>query len=145
MFIEKSPRESKRNVIDHEFYAALCDGNIEKMQEVIYRMLEKKKAKVMLRDIEVFFYDFLHIHVLLYSKIALLHGYDLEIDHVNAPKELINNTPLESYPEPYDFMEKFRFDFTREEWEDWIEENKGKKIEKQSMTWAERKKMLEYS
>lgn len=115
-FIEKFPRMYKKRVIDHEFYIALCDGDIEKMRKVIYRMLEKKTAKVMLYDTEVFFSNFLHIQVLLFTKIALLHGYDLGIDHVNAPKELIDNTPLEEYPEPYDFMKKFRFDFTVADW-----------------------------
>lgn len=127
VFVEKFPKSEKKRVIDHEFYIALCDGNIEEMRKVIYRMLEKKTARKMMWDVEVFFNDFLHIHVLLYSKIALLHGYDLGIDHIKAPKELIYNTPLESYPEPYDFMEGFRFDFTEEEWKKWIEENKGQK------------------
>ena len=127
VFVEKFPKSEKKRVIDHEFYIALCDGNIEEMRKVIYRMLEKKTARKMMWDVEVFFNDFLHIHVLLYSKIALLHGYDLGIDHIKAPKELIYNTPLESEPEPYDFMEGFRFDFTEEEWKKWIEENKGQK------------------
>lgn len=127
VFVEKFPKSEKKRVIDHEFYIALCDGNIEEMRKVIYRMLEKKTARKMMWDVEVFFNDFLHIHVLLYSKIALLHGYDLGIDHIKAPKELIDNTPLESYPEPYDFMEGFRFDFTEEDWKKWIEENKSLK------------------
>ena len=127
-FIEKSPKENKKRIIDHEFYIALCNGNIEEMKEVIYRMLEKKMAKIMLYDTEIFFSDFLHIQVLLFTKIALLHGYDLGIDHINAPKELIDNTPLKEYPEPYEFMNRFRFDFTIEEWKKWIEDNKSRGV-----------------
>ena len=125
-FIEKSPKTHKKRIIDHEFYIALCDGNIEEMQKIIYRMLEKKTAKVMLYDIEVFFSDFLHIQALLFSKIALLHGYNLEIDHVNAPKELIDNTPLAEYPEPYEFMKKFRFDFTIADWSRYLINTKSR-------------------
>ena len=127
-FIEKSPKENKKRIIDHEFYIALCNGNIEEMKKVIYRMLEKKMAKIMLYDTEIFFSDFLHIQVLLFTKIALLHGYDLGIDHINAPKELIDNTPLKEYPEPYEFMNRFRFDFTIEEWKKWIEDNKSRGV-----------------
>ena len=130
-FIEKSPKTHKKRIIDHEFYIALCDGNIEEMQKIIYRMLEKKTAKVMLYDIEVFFSDFLHIQALLFSKIALLHGYNLEIDHVNAHKELIDNTPLAEYPEPYEFMKKFRFDFTIADWSRYLinTKSRGRRIE----------------
>ena len=127
-FIEKCPKAFKKHIIDHEFYIALCNRNIEEMKEVIYRMLEKKIAKIMLNGTDVFFKDFLHIQVLLFTKIALLHRYDLGINHINAPKELIDNTPLKEYPEPYEFMNRFRFDFTIEEWKKWIEDNKSRGV-----------------
>ena len=54
------------------------------------------------------------------SKIALYHGIDLEIDHEVAPKELIDNTPLESYEDPYDFMKDFDLaTVTPKEWKEW--------------------------
>ena len=69
-------------------------------------------------------YDFyLHILVIIYAKIALMNGVDLGIDNEVAPKELIDNTPLESYEEPYEFMKKFDLaTFGKKEWQEWIDE-----------------------
>ena len=54
----------------------------------------------MLYDMENYFDFYLQIFALIYLKIALYHGIDLGIDSDIAPKELIDNTPADSYPEP---------------------------------------------
>ena len=69
-------------------------------------------------------FDFyLQIYALIYAKIALYHGIDLEVDSDIAPKELIDNTPAKEYPEPYEFMKKFDLKtIIPEEWKAWIYE-----------------------
>lgn len=54
----------------------------------------------------------------MYGKIASIHGYDLEIDHELAPKELIKYDPLpdEEYEDPYDFMKEFDYNAPQSEW-----------------------------
>ena len=53
---------------------------------------------------------FLNVIVLTYAKIATLKGFDLNIDHPTAPKELIVYAPLKEYKDPYDFMQDYSFD-----------------------------------
>lgn len=91
------------------------------MKESINSMLDIKIARKMLYDMENYFDFYLQIFALIYLKIALYHGIDLGIDSDIAPKELIDNTPADSYPEPYDFMKDFDFKvITAEEWKNWI-------------------------
>ena len=72
---------------------------------------------------DLYFDFYLQIYVLIYAKIALYHGIDLEVDSDIAPKELIDNTPAKEYPEPYEFMKKFDLKtITPEEWKAWIYE-----------------------
>ena len=61
----------------------------------------------MVYDVDLYFDFYLQIYALIYAKIALYHGIDLEVDSDIAPKELIDNTPAKEYPEPYEFMKKF--------------------------------------
>lgn len=113
--------EYKYKEYDFEFLLALANKDIEVMKEKINKMLEVKVAKTVLNDISVFFDFYLHLYVIIYVKIALYNGIDLEIDDEIAPKELIDNTPLLEYPEPFDFMREFDFSkITLEEWREWI-------------------------
>ena len=111
----------KYTYLEFEFLKALAKKDIDKMKESINSMLDIKIARKMLYDMENYFDFYLQIFALIYLKIALHHGIDLGIDSNIAPKELIDNTPADSYPEPYDFMKDFDFKtITAEGWKAWI-------------------------
>ena len=116
-------RKDKYYYLQFEFLKALAEKNIEKMKESINTMLDLKVARKMVYDKDLYFDFYLQIYALIYAKIALYHGIDLEVDSDIAPKELIDNTPAKEYPEPYEFMKKFDFKtITAEEWKAWIYE-----------------------
>lgn len=108
---------------DFMFFEALVNKNTEKMKRAIHKLLEPKIAKKILFDTDINYSFYLNIYVLMYSKIALSHGIDLGINDKTAPKNLIDNTSLQSYEEPYDFMKKIDLvTLTPEKWTEWTED-----------------------
>ena len=107
---EKKARSDLKRIPDHEFYVALADKNIKGMQEALDKLLELKFAKRAAKDTLLHFDFYLQPQVLMYAKIAAIHGFDLGIDSPIAPKELIDINPLAEYKIPYDFMKSFDFD-----------------------------------
>ena len=96
--------KDKYYYLQFEFLKALAEKNVEKMKESINTMLDLKVARTMVYNMDLYFDFYLQIYALIYAKIALYHGIDLEVDSDIAPKELIDNTPVKEYPEPYEFM-----------------------------------------
>ena len=110
----------KYGELHYEFLSALADKDIDGMKKAIDGMMEQKVARKFSNDNNPNYEFYLHVYVIIYAKIALYHGIDLEIDHEVAPKELIDNTPLESYEDPYDFMKDFDLaTVTPKEWKEW--------------------------
>lgn len=123
MFINEPNRKRYKNYIpDHEFYIALCNADIIKMEEALNKLLIKRIAKQRMNDLNVWFDFYLQMDVLVYAKIASIHGYDLNIDSPIAPKELIKYEPLEHYEDPYDFMKEFDYS----DHQGWIDSYKEK-------------------
>ena len=110
----------KYGELHYEFLGALADKDIDGMKKAINGMMKQKVARKFSNDNNPNYEFYLHVYVIIYAKIALYHGIDLEIDHEVAPKELIDNTPLESYEDPYDFMKDFDLaTVTPKEWKEW--------------------------
>lgn len=121
-YLEKPLKDSyyKYGELHYEFLSALADKNIDEMKKAIDGMMEQKVARKFSNDNNPNYEFYLHVYVIIYAKIALYHGIDLEIDNEVAPKELIDNTPLESYEDPYDFMKDFDLaTVTPKEWKEW--------------------------
>ena len=121
-YLEKPLKDSyyKYGELHYEFLSALADKNIDGMKKAINGMMEQKVARKFSNDNNPNYEFYLHIYVIIYAKIALYHGIDLEIDHEVAPKELIDITPLEKYEDPYDFMKDFDLaTVTPKEWKEW--------------------------
>ena len=121
-YLEKPLKDSyyKYGELHYEFLGALADKNIDGMKKAINGMMEQKVARKFSNDNNPNYEFYLHVYVIIYAKIALYHGIDLEIDHEVTPKELIDNTPLESYEDPYDFMKDFDLaTVTPKEWKEW--------------------------
>ena len=137
---EKKARRDLKRIPDHEFYVALADKNIKGMQEVLDKLLELKLAKRAAKDTLLHFDFYLQPQVLMYAKIAAIHGFDLGIDSPIAPKELIDINPLAEYKIPYNFMKSFYFDVPHQVWVNYVkqrmEEAKQKKVKNKKGFWA---------
>ena len=137
---EKKARSDLKRIPDHEFYVALADKNIKGMKEALDKLLELKFAKRAAKDTLLHFDFYLQPQVLMYAKIAAIHGFDLGIDSPIAPKELIDINPLAEYKIPYDFMKSFDFDAPHQVWVNYVkqrmEEEKQKKVENKKGFWA---------
>ena len=137
---EKKARSDLKRIPDHEFYVALADKNIKGMKEALDKLLELKLAKRAAKDTLLHFDFYLQPQVLMYAKIAAIHGFDLGIDSPIAPKELIDINPLAEYKIPYDFMKSFDFDAPHQVWVNYVkqrmEEEKQKKVENKKGFWA---------
>ena len=137
---EKKARSDLKRIPDHEFYVALADKNIKGMQEALDKLLELKLAKRAAKGTLLHFDFYLQPQVLMYAKIAAIHGFDLGIDSPIAPKELIDINPLAEYKIPYDFMKLFDFDALHQVWVNYVkqrmEEAKQKKVENKKGFWA---------
>ena len=121
-YLEKPLKDSyyKYGELHYEFLGALADKDIDGMKKAINGMMEQKVARKFSNDNNPNYEFYLHVYVIIYAKIALYHGIDLEIDHEVAPKELIDITSLEKYEDPYDFMKDFDLaTVTPKEWKEW--------------------------
>ena len=121
-YLEKPLKDSyyKYGELHYEFLKALADKDIDGMKKAINGMMEQKVARKFSNDNNPNYEFYLHVYVIIYAKIALYHGIDLEIDNEVAPKELIDITPLEKYKDPYDFMKDFDLaTVTPKEWKEW--------------------------
>ena len=121
-YLEKTLKDSyyKYGELHYEFLKALADKNIDGMKKAINGMMEQKVARKFSNDCNPDYEFYLHVYVIIYAKIALHHGIDLEIDDEVAPKDLIDITPLEKYEDPYDFMKDFDLaTVTPKEWKEW--------------------------
>ena len=137
---EKKARSDLKRIPDHEFYVALADKNIKGMQEALDKLLELKLAKRAAKGTLLHFDFHLQPQVLMYAKIAAIHGFDLGIDSPIAPKELIDINPLAEYKISYDFMKSFDFDAPHQVWVNYVkqrmEEAKQKKVKNKKGFWA---------
>ena len=113
---EKKDKLDIKRIPDHEFYIALCDKDVKAMQTALTKILEPKLAKKAAYDGNNWFDFYLQMQVILYAKIAAIHGYDLDINSPITPKELIEFKPLPSYSEPYNFMTEFDYKQPQQDW-----------------------------
>ena len=119
---EKLPKSEQKRIPDHEFYLALCNQDKIGMEAALNKLLEPKMAKKATYACNVWFDFYLQMQVVLYGKIASIHGFGLDIDSPIAPKELIKYDPLPHYEDPYDFMKEFDYNRPQQEWIDMWQE-----------------------
>ncbi|MDG6896678.1 hypothetical protein A6A19_01370 [Actinobacillus delphinicola] len=113
--LESNRKNQIRYIPDHKFFLAMCKKDTQGMEEALNMLLAPKLARKRMYSLGVFFDFYLNVIVLTYAKIATLKGFDLNIDHPTAPKELIVYAPLKEYKDPYNFMQDYSFD-THFEW-----------------------------
>lgn len=127
-------RKYKPYIPEHEFYVALCDGDVEGMRTALEKLLDIKVAKRRVRGYCVNFSWFLNVIALELGKIASIYGFDVGIDHPTAPKELIKYQPLKHYEDPYSFMKEYDFNTPHQEWVDmWQERHRLAKAKQEEI------------
>ncbi|MBF0786276.1 hypothetical protein E4T80_12485 [Muribacter muris] len=113
---ERKLKSDKIAMPDHQFYVGLAERNIEKMRSALSILLIPKYAKRSVYHTAVHFEYYLQLQVLMYAKIAMIHGFDLGIDSPIAPRELIEINPLDKYEDPHDFMKEFDYNKPHQAW-----------------------------
>ena len=106
LVLSDPPKSSseKKYAIDHEFYLALGQGDIEGMKKVICSLVTSKALRTRYEDESGFTKDLISTYAVIYSKIALRHGYDVKVDSPYIPLEWLDNDPLEKYETHYSFL-----------------------------------------
>jgi len=93
------------------------------MRQALDPLFEKKRARQAAKETLSYFDFFLQPQIVMYAKIAAIHGFDLGIDHEIAPKEAIAYAPLPEgeYQDPFDFMRTYDLDFPYEYLQNWVD------------------------
>ncbi|MCS4300149.1 MULTISPECIES: Imm49 family immunity protein [Acinetobacter] len=101
-------KKDKKYLIDHRFYLALANGDQREIENVLTELTSPKIAKVRNYEFAFTFTEhFISTFATLYAKLAWMSGYEVQIDTPYIPKEWLPITPLNSYPEPWKFMQDF--------------------------------------
>ncbi|MDP8038850.1 MULTISPECIES: hypothetical protein [Pasteurellaceae] len=98
----------KQYMLDHKFYLGLANGDVQGMQKVIDKMLEPKVMGRRKSYESGYTKDLICTPVLLYLKLALYHGYELQVDNPYIPNEWLPMTPLDEYVDEFDFMKNYK-------------------------------------
>ncbi|WP_460752087.1 Imm49 family immunity protein, partial [Marinomonas epiphytica] len=94
--------------IDQQFYLALAKGDLHGMEAAIKELVSPRKMNHRKEwDSSAFMQGLVVPSALKYSKLAIRHGYELDIDSPNLPKEWLPVKPLERYEDEFDFMKAY--------------------------------------
>lgn len=94
----------KNYIHDYEFYLALARGDNEEMRRAITKLLGENIVKSRCADETAFSKDLIFTPAVIYSKIASLHGYDLNMESDYIPLPWMGNVPLDYYDNYYSFL-----------------------------------------
>lgn len=102
---QKIKKQDSYHIDEFQFYFALRDGDTQIMREIITRYLAPRTHKYLNKHIVMEFSgEFWSHRPTMYSKLAAMFGYELDIEHKLIPKELIPVRPLAHYDDYYDFF-----------------------------------------
>ncbi|MEJ7139170.1 Imm49 family immunity protein [Amphibiibacter pelophylacis] len=98
----------KMSAVDLEWFsvgAALRDSNKDEIIELIYKLLKpgvhKARNKERFRELSGQVWSH---HPVMFTKLAWMHGLEIEIDSPLVPMALMPIRPLEHYDDVYDFL-----------------------------------------
>ncbi|UOO83191.1 immunity 49 family protein [Uruburuella testudinis] len=108
---------------DYHFYLAFAEQDIPAMQAALQPLFTPKNARAAAKETLTYFDFYLQPQIVVYAKLASMHGFDLGIDHEIAPKELINYAPLAEgdYRDIFDFMKQYNLSWPYEFLHNWID------------------------
>jgi hypothetical protein len=96
--------KEKKYLLDHHFYKALAQGDIEKMQDALQELLSSDVIKERSNDENGFTDDLIFTPAVIYAKIAWHHGYEVKVNSPYVPSEWLSIEPLKEYDNYYDFL-----------------------------------------
>lgn len=121
--IKQFAKEFELRKYDFHFYVAFAEQDIDGMKKALEPFFIKKIAQDAAKHTLVYYDFYLQPQVVIYAKLASMHGFDLGIDHEIAPKELIQYQPLpeEEYQDIVDFMKPYKLSYPYEYLQNWID------------------------
>ncbi|WP_445116543.1 immunity 49 family protein [Acinetobacter sp. WZC-1] len=121
--IKQFAKELELRKYDFQFFLAFAERDLEGMKKALAPFFTKKIAQDAAKHTLVYYDFYLQPQVVVYAKLASLHGFDLGIDHEIAPKELIQYQPLpeEEYHDIVDFMKPYKLSYPYAYLQNWID------------------------
>ena len=116
-------KELELRKYDFQFYIAFAEQDVEGMKKALEPFFTKKIAQDAAKHTLVYYDFYLQPQVVIYAKLASMHGFDLGIDHEIAPKELIQYEPLprEEYQDIVDFMKAYKLSYPYSYLQNWVD------------------------
>ena len=121
--IKQFAKELELRKYDFQFYIAFAEQDVDGMKKALAPFFIKKIAQDAAKH-TLSYYDFyFQPQIIVYAKLASMHGFDLDIDHEIAPKELIQYQPLpeEEYQDIVDFMKPYKLSYPYSYLQNWID------------------------
>ena len=121
--IKQFAKELELKKYDFQFYLAFAEQDLEGMKKALEPFFVKKIAQDAAKHTLVYYDFYLQPQVVIYAKLASMHGFDLGINHEIAPKELIQYEPLpqEEYQDIVDFMKPYKLSYPYSYLQNWID------------------------
>ncbi|MFW1731426.1 immunity 49 family protein [Acinetobacter baumannii] len=121
--IKQFAEEFELRKYDFHFYVAFAEQDVVGMKKALEPFFIKKIAQDAAKHTLVYYDFYLQPQVVIYAKLASMHGFDLGIDHEIAPKELIQYQPLpeKEYQDIVDFMKPYKLSYPYEYLQNWID------------------------
>ncbi|WP_107688947.1 immunity 49 family protein [Neisseria wadsworthii] len=113
----------QKRLDDYRFFLAFAEQDAEAMKKALEPLFVKKHARAAAKETLTYFDFFLQPQIVMYAKIASMHGFDLGIDHEIAPRDLIVYDPLpdSEYQDIFDFMKQYDLSYPYEYLQDWVD------------------------
>lgn len=96
----------KRFMLDNEFFIALVEGDISKMESVLRELTTPASIKRRFDSENGYSEGLISTFGVIYAKIAWRHGYQVAIDTPYIPTEWLPVKPLAHYDAHYDFLKR---------------------------------------
>ncbi|MGG5224169.1 MULTISPECIES: immunity 49 family protein [Pseudomonas] len=106
IFLASPPTSLRKYVPDLEFYSALASGETDKMSEAIEVMVSPKFLSSRADSENGYTDGLISTFAVIYSKIAWMHGFQVNVKSPYVPQEWLPIIPLDNYGLCYDFLNK---------------------------------------
>jgi hypothetical protein len=100
-------KKDRSYLIDHRFYLALANGDKAGMEAVLLEKCQPKQRKARHDQESGLTHNFIVSYATLFAKLAWRNGYKVEVDTPWIPKDWLPVKPLETYEDPWPFMQSF--------------------------------------
>lgn len=113
----------QKRLDDYRFFLAFAEQDVDAMKKALEPLFIKKNARAAAKETLAYFDFFLQPQIVMYAKLASMHGFDLEIDHEIAPRDLIVYDPLpeEDYQDIFEFMKPYDLAYPYEYLQYWVD------------------------